>query len=104
MTADSERSPSVKSVAPRPGRISLPIDIWRRRLLITLVVSYAAILILAPIAALISGAFAEGIGGSLSALSQPDVISAFKLTLSIAVITVIVHAVFGTTLAWVLVR
>lgn len=86
------------------GQISLPGDTWRRRLLIGLVVLYATILILAPVAGLVSGSFADGINGIISALSQPDVFSAFQLTLSIAVITVIIHAVFGTILAWVLVR
>lgn len=104
MTAASERSSRAKPVVIRPGRLSHPLDTWRRRLLIGIVIAYAAILILAPIAGLISGALAEGAGAALSALSQPDVLSAFRLTLYIALITVAVHALFGTALAWVLVR
>ncbi|HEX2698084.1 MAG TPA: sulfate ABC transporter permease subunit, partial [Anaerolineales bacterium] len=61
-------------------------------------------LILAPIAALLPSAFVEGMGGIITALSDPEVISAFKLTLYIAFITVAIHALFGTALAWVLVR
>jgi sulfate transport system permease protein len=80
------------------------MDVWRRRLLIGIVVAYIAMLILAPIAGLLSGAFAEGLGAILSALSQPEVFSAFRLTMFIALITVAVHALFGTVLAWVLVR
>jgi sulfate transport system permease protein len=68
------------------------------------VVTYAAVLILAPLVGLIAGALADGIRGIASALSQPDVLAAFKLTLSIALITVLIHGVFGTILAWVLVR
>ena len=77
---------------------------WRRRLLIGIVIAYAALLILAPLTALVYGAFAKGIGASFTALRDPAVFSAFLLTLYIAFITVAVHALFGTALAWVLVR
>lgn len=99
-----ERSSTLRAVLRRPGRISLPADIWRRRLLIGVVMAYVAVLILAPILALLSGAFAEGLGAILSALNQPDVMSAFERTLYIAAITVVVHALCGTGLAWVLAR
>jgi sulfate transport system permease protein len=94
----------VKSASPRRGQLSLPTDIWRRRLLIGIVVTYVALLILAPLFSLISGAFKEGIAGMLTALREPDVFKSFSLTLYIALITVVIHALFGTTLAWVLVR
>ena len=50
------------------------------------------------------GAFAEGFGAIVKALSQPDVLAAFRLTLIISLITVVVHTVGGTTVAWVMVR
>lgn len=77
---------------------------WGRRLLIGAAVTYVVFLILAPLAALITGAFQDGLGAVVNALSQPDVRQAFWLTLIIALITVIVHAVCGTAVAWVLVR
>jgi len=73
-------------------------------LLITLVVIYVGGLILAPIAALTIGAFKEGLGSFFSSLGQPDVLYAFWLTLMISLIVVAVHAIFGTMVAWVLVR
>jgi sulfate transport system permease protein len=104
MTTVSKISPRVNPTTSRPGRISRPIDIWRRRLLIGIVIAYVAVLILAPLAGLVSGAFADGVGAIITALSEEAVLSAFKLTVLIALITVVVHAVFGTALAWVLVR
>ena len=77
---------------------------WRRRLLIGIVVGYMALLILAPVSALLFGAFSQGVGAILTALSDPDVRHEFLLTLIIAVICVVVHAICGTALAWVLVR
>ena len=105
MTASSGPSALIKKSVTQPrGRISRPIDTWRRRLLIGIVVTYTGILILAPIGGLISGTFAEGTGAIVSALSKPEVFSAFRLTLFIALITIAIHAIFGTILAWVLVR
>jgi sulfate transport system permease protein len=62
------------------------------------------ILILAPLGALIAGAFADGVGAILTELSQPGVISAFWLTILIAILVVVIHTIFGTIVAWVLVR
>ena len=77
---------------------------WRRRLLIGIVAAYMAILILAPIGALLTGAFAQGLGAIVAALGDPDVLGAFWRTLLIGIICVVVHAICGTALAWVLVR
>jgi len=104
MTTAVERSARVEPITSRRGRISRPLDTWRRRLLIGIVVAYASLLILAPIGGLLSGAFSKGVSAIITALSDPDVFSAFRLTLYIALITVAVHATFFTALAWVLVR
>ena len=104
MTTVAQSSSDVNAAAQQPEIVSRPASVWRRRLLIGVVVAYTALLILAPLAALVSGAFAKGIGASLTALADPAVFSAFLLTLEIAFITVAVHGLFGTILAWVLVR
>jgi sulfate/thiosulfate transport system permease protein len=77
---------------------------WLKWLLIGIVVAYVAVLIVAPLAALVGGAFSGGLGAIVAALSEPDVLSAFGRTLLIAVIVVLVHAICGTAVAWVLVR
>jgi sulfate transport system permease protein len=77
---------------------------WVRWLLIGAVALYVGVLILAPIVALVSGAFREGLGAALETLSQPEVLKAFWLTLQISAIVVAVHSVFGVIVAWVMVR
>src|SRR3954471_15819869 len=77
---------------------------WLKWLLIGIVVAYVAVLIVVPLAALVAGAFSGGLGAIGAALSQPDVLSAFGRTLLIAVVVVLVHAICGTAVAWVLVR
>jgi sulfate/thiosulfate transport system permease protein len=73
-------------------------------ILITLVVVYVAFLILTPIAALAFGAFERGFAASLSSLNEPAVFTAFWNTLWISLVVVIIHAIFGTLVAWVFVR
>lgn len=73
-------------------------------MLVGLAVAYVAGLVLVPLVALVFGAFAEGLPALWEALSQPVVWAAFGRTLSIALIVVVVHSVFGTALAWVMVR
>lgn len=104
MTATTKTPVQARPIFPRPGRLSLPMDTWRRRIIIGAVVLYVGVLILSPLLALLSGAFQDGLGKIIESLSQPEVLEAFGLTLSIALITVLVHALFGTALAWVLVR
>ena len=72
--------------------------------LITLVVAYVAFLILTPITALTLGALEQGIGASLASLNDPDVFMAFWNTLWISLVVVMIHAIFGTIVAWVFVR
>jgi sulfate/thiosulfate transport system permease protein len=78
--------------------------VWIRRVLITIVVTYVGFLILAPIGALAIGAFQEGLGAVVAAISQPDVIHAFGVTLMISMIVVVIQMIFGTIVAWVMVR
>ncbi len=72
--------------------------------LIGLVVAYIAFLIVTPIAALVYGAFAKGIGASIASLANHDVLIAFWNTLWISLVVVIIHTIFGTVVAWVFVR
>ncbi len=86
------------------GRPSTRGSLWRRRLLIGIVVLYVGVLILAPLVALVRGAFQEGEAAVWQALNQPDVWKAFWQTVQIGLIVVVVHTVFGTAVAWVFVR
>jgi sulfate transport system permease protein len=68
------------------------------------VLLYLGILVIAPIAAILRGAFAEGIGAFLEVFAEPDVIHAMTLTVGIAVVAVAVNGVFGVLVTWVLER
>ncbi len=77
---------------------------WTPRILIAIALAYLIFLVGVPVAAIFVSAFARGPGEVLAQLSRPDVIQAFELTLLLALGAVGVNAVFGTIVAWVLVR
>ena len=77
---------------------------WGRNLLIAVVLLYMGVLIFAPLIRLLIGAFAEGIQPIITALSDPAALRAFWLTIWTSVIVTIVQAIFGTIVAWVMVR
>jgi sulfate/thiosulfate transport system permease protein len=66
--------------------------------------TYASAIIMLPLAALVWKAQGFGIHGLWNAISAPDARSAFQLTIVCSLIVVIVNAIFGTMLAWVLER
>jgi sulfate transport system permease protein len=101
----AERSKNLPPLAAgRASRPEVSRGAWIRRTLITIVIAYVGVLILAPIGALVVGAFEGGLGAILASLIQPDVLSAFWSTLLISLFVVLVHSIFGTMVAWVFVR
>ncbi len=73
-------------------------------LLILAVVFYMGFLILAPIISLIRGAFEEGLAAAWESITSPVLLEALILSLKIALLVVLVHAIFGSLVAWVMVR
>jgi sulfate/thiosulfate transport system permease protein len=98
-------NPILKYPASNLGRSSAAVRrSWLKWLLIGIVVCYVGVIVLAPLIGLLAGAFSGGLEPIAAALSRPDVLSAFWRTLLISLVVVLVHAVFGTAVAWVLVR
>lgn len=68
------------------------------------VLLYAFLLLFAPMAAIVVGAFSQGLEALIKALSVPDVAIAFRLTFSLTIASVAINTVAGIGIAWVLVR
>lgn len=77
---------------------------WLPKLLILITLAYLGVLVVLPIGAVFQGAFAKGVGAFLETFNDPQVIQAFVLSFELAAGAVLVNAVFGTLVAWVLVR
>jgi sulfate/thiosulfate transport system permease protein len=71
---------------------------------IGLAVIYMSVIVLIPFAALVDGAFDRGWDGFWSAIRNPQAMAALELTVGVSLVVVVVNAVMGTLIAWVLVR
>ena len=84
--------------AQRPGRD--PVH-W---LLIGVAMLFAAVFLVLPLLNVFAQALALGLGPYWRALADPDALSAIRLTLIIAAITVPLNAVFGVAAAWAIAK
>jgi sulfate transport system permease protein len=65
---------------------------------------YLSVIALIPLAAVVAKSTEGGLGGFWDAVSNPQAVAALKLTVIASFAVVAINAVFGTLIAWVLVR
>jgi len=70
----------------------------------SLVTLYLSLIVLLPLAAVFSQALQNGLSGFWEAVSNPESVAALKLTVVSSLIVIAINAVFGTMIAWVLIR
>ncbi len=69
-----------------------------------LAVTYLSLLVLLPLAALITKAFSGGWAAFWHSVTQPEAVAALELTLAVAAIVAVVNSIAGLAIAFVLVR
>jgi sulfate transport system permease protein len=74
-----------------------------RRSLRFVALGYLALILIGPLAMMIWRT-AEDLDGAWAAISHPDTVAAFKLTLTVAAIAVVVNTIFGIVCALLIVR
>jgi sulfate/thiosulfate transport system permease protein len=78
--------------------------VWVRWAIIAIAVTFLAIFIVLPLIVVFTQAFSRGFSAYAAALVEPDALSAIRLTLLIAVISVTVNLVFGLVAAWAIAK
>jgi sulfate/thiosulfate transport system permease protein len=66
--------------------------------------AYLSIVALIPLAAVLFKSLDAGLGSFWDAVSSPQAVAALRLTLIVSVVVVVINAITGTLIAWVLVR
>lgn len=66
--------------------------------------AFMALFLLAPLAVVLSHAFARGAGVFLAAVTEPDALAAIRLTLLATAISVPLNLVFGIAAAWAIAK
>jgi sulfate/thiosulfate transport system permease protein len=108
-----ERRPAIQGATsgqhPRSGALYVPIDGIKRTgtgvgLGRGLVVLYLSLMVMLPLAAVVVESTEGGLGAFWDAVTGSQAMAALKLTVICSLIVVAINAVFGTIIAWVLVR
>jgi sulfate transport system permease protein len=79
---------------PRPIRI----------VIIAIALTFLTVFVVLPLVVVFAQAFSKGIGAYFSALSDPEALSAIRLTLWVAAISVSLNLVFGVIAAWAIAK
>jgi sulfate transport system permease protein len=92
-------NPTIK-VAPRSIRGATTEPVWVKALLITTALLFLTFFLFVPLAIVFVEAFKKGVDVYIAAITEPDALSAIKLTLIAAGIAVPMNLVFGIAAAW----
>jgi sulfate transport system permease protein len=95
---------SADTAVARPPRAGLRVPHGGALLARGTATLWISLIVLLPLAAVVSRGFDEGLGHFWDAISDPEAQSAIKLTLISSLIVVAINAVMGTLIAWVLIR
>jgi sulfate transport system permease protein len=75
-----------------------------RFVIIAIAMIFLTVFVVLPLIVVFAQAFSKGIGAYAIALSQPEALSAIRLTLLVAAISVGLNLVFGVTAAWAIAK
>ena len=75
------------------------------RVVLSLVaVGFIGLFLVLPLVSVFSQALSQGVGAAIAAISEPDALSAIRLTLLVAAIAVPLNAVFGIAASWAIAK
>jgi len=77
---------------------------WARAAIFIGGIGFLALFVILPLATIIVEALRKGVSAYFDALSEPDTISAIRLTLLVAAIAVPLNTIFGVAAAWTLAK
>jgi sulfate transport system permease protein len=74
--------------------------VWVRWTLVGVMAAFLALVLILPLACVFTEALKKGVGAAAEAITDPDAVSAIKLTLLVALIAVPFNAAFGLCASW----
>jgi sulfate transport system permease protein len=92
-------------LVPKPRGFAVTTENFPVRvLLIAVSVIFLVLFLLLPLAAVFVEAFRAGVGAYFAAITEPDAVSAIKLTLLVAAIAVPANLIFGLAASWAIAK
>src|SRR5258707_15643665 len=95
-------APQISSISARDDLRTEPRFI--RGVIIAIAVIFLTVFVVVPVLVVFAQAFSKGVGAYFAALSDPEALSAIRLTLMVAVISVGLNLVFGLVAAWAIAK
>jgi sulfate transport system permease protein len=96
MVINRPRSASAHEIRTEP--------FWVRWTLITIAILFLTVFVVLPLVVVFTEAFSRGVATYLAALAEPEALSAIRLTLMVAAISVGLNLVFGVIAAWAIAK
>jgi sulfate/thiosulfate transport system permease protein len=103
-TAATVRADSRATLSPRPPRSATTEPAWVKWTLIGAALAFLTLFLFVPLATVFFEAFKKGVDVYLAAVVEPDALSAVRLTLIAAAISVPLNLVFGIAAAWAIAK
>jgi sulfate/thiosulfate transport system permease protein len=98
----AELPPHGQTHEARPRHLTEPRLV--RWLLTFVTVAFLSLFLLLPLVLVFTAAFAKGVGAYLAAVGEPVALSAIRLTLEVAALTVPLNVAFGVAAAWAIAK
>jgi sulfate/thiosulfate transport system permease protein len=99
-TTTTPFSPTPSTQSRGPGRRVIRNPLWVRVLFLTIALLFVGSFLVLPLVAVFAEALRKGVGMYFKSLVEPDAVSALKLTLTVAAISVPANIVFGVAASW----
>ncbi len=97
-------TPPADTAVATPPKEKLSLPFGGELLTRGVVMTWLSIIVLLPLAAVVARSTEEGWTFFWNAITEPEAVSAIKLTVITSLIVVLINATMGTLIAWVLVR
>ena len=95
-----DRGTTINEVNVNRVKSTIGMASFRKWILITIALGFLGLFILIPLLSVFSEALKKGIKLYFLALTEPDALSAIKLTIITAVVAVPINTIFGVIAAW----
>ena len=102
--AGRDAGPVARRLVPARQADAVGEPAWVRRTLIGVALAFLTLFLFVPLAVVFAQAFAKGLDVYWAALTESDAVSALKLTLIAAGISVPLNLVFGVAAAWAIAK
>jgi sulfate transport system permease protein len=108
ITLQQDRLDAGQTAASTPARLTRQDPRTEPRVvriaIIAIAVAFLSVFVVLPLVVVFAQAFAKGITAYIAALSDPEALSAIRLTLSVAAMSVGLNLVFGVIAAWAIAK